>query len=224
MIYQKYEKTLRAVGAAAALLMLSACGDSAPGTENVVDLDDLLAADLFVEGKEGVWGDITYGNVDAPITVVEYGSLTCSHCADFSKNTFPKVKENFIDTGKVRFIYRNLVRDGLDMVASTVARCRDMETSKRLMKTFFSRQREWMGAEDRNGALASLARRTANMSRTEFDRCASNRDLMASLTEMAKTGRDKFRVNGTPTVFVNGLTLNGYGFEDIKKAVESAED
>ena len=223
MIYQKYEKSLRAIGAAAALLMLSACGEGGTGSSNVVDADDLLAANLYVEGKDGVWGDIVYGSADAPVTVVEYASLTCPHCANFSKNIFPKVKEEFIDTGKVRFIYRNYVMNGADMVASAVARCRDMETAKRLMKVYFNRQSEWARSEDRNGALASLARRTANMSRSEFDRCASNRELMASLTEMTKAGREEFRVVATPTVFVNGVSVDDYTWENLKAELEKAQ-
>jgi len=224
MNYQKYAKSLRALGATAALLMASACGDSGTESSNIVDAEDLIAANLYVEGKEGVWGDIVYGKADAPVTIVEYASLTCPHCANFSKNTFPKVKEEFINTGKVRFIYRNYVMNGADMVASAVARCRDMETAKRLMKVYFSRQREWASAEDLNGALASLARRTANMSRTEFDSCASNRGLMASLTEMTKNGREQFRVVATPTIFVDGVSVDDFQWENLKAVIEKAQN
>jgi len=222
MIYQGYQKTLKVIGAAAALLMLAACGEGGnTESSNVVDAEDLLAANQYVDGKSGTWGDIVYGSEDAPVTVVEYASLTCPHCATFASTIFPKVKEEFIDTGKVRFIYRNYVMNGLDMTASTVARCRDMETTKRLMKVFFSRQREWTGAQDRNGALASLVRRNANMSRAEFDRCASNRELMASLTEMTKSA-NKFKVVATPTIFVDGASVDDYRWEKLKEVLEKA--
>lgn len=222
MNYQSYQKSLKAIGAAAALLMLSSCGESGNSeSSNVVDEGDLLAANLHVEGKAGTWGDIVYGSEDAPVTVVEYASLTCPHCATFSKTIFPKVKEEFIDTGKIRFIYRNYVMNGADMMASTVARCRDMETTKRMMKVLFDRQREWASAQDRNGAMASLARRTANMSRAEFDRCASNRELMANLTAMTKTARD-FKVVATPTIFVQGASVDDYSWENLKKVLEDA--
>jgi len=221
MIYQKYQKALKGIASAAALLMLAACGESDQGARTV-DQEDLLAANNYVEGKDGTWGDIVYGSEDAPITIVEYASLTCPHCANFSKNIFPKIKEEYIDTGKVRFIYRNYVMNGIDMVASTVARCRDMNTAKRLLKVFFDRQQEWARAEDRNGAMASLARRAANMSRSEFDRCASNREMMASLTDMTRTAQKTFQVGVTPTVFVNGVDVEDYRWDKLKPILDEA--
>lgn len=219
MIHHKYQKLVKAIAGAMTLFALAACGSSEEGT--VVDKEELLAANNYVEGKEGTWGDIVYGSEDAPVTIVEYASLTCPHCATFSKSIFPKIKEEFIDTGKVRFIYRNYVMNGVDMVASTVARCRDMETTKRLMDVFFDRQGEWMRAEDRNAALASLARRAANMSRAEFDRCASNREMMASLTEM-KQASVKFQVASTPTIFLDGRYVEDYRWENLQGLLEEA--
>jgi protein-disulfide isomerase len=226
MNYQKYQKSLKgagkAIGAAALILLLAACGDGGAGeSSNVVDADELLAANQYEEGKSGVWGDITYGSADAPVTVIEYASLTCPHCANFANTIFPSVKKKFIDSGKIRFIYRNYVMNGADMTASIVARCRDMDVAKRLTKVFFSRQSEWARAEDRNGALASLARRTANMSRSEFDRCASDRKMMASLTEMTKTASG-FRVVATPTIFVDGVSVDDFRWENLDKVLEKA--
>lgn len=221
MIHHKYQKMMRAFGGAIALFALAACGESEEAGRTV-DQDELLAANSYVEGKAGTWGDIVYGSADAPVTIVEYASLTCPHCATFSKTIFPKLKEEFIDTGKVRFIYRNYVMNPIDMIASTVARCRDEETTKRLMDVFFERQNEWVRAEDRNAAMASLARRAANMSRAEFDRCASNREMMVSLTEMTKTASTKFGVGRTPTIFVEGLDVEDFRWEQLKPMLEEA--
>jgi len=223
MIYKKYQKSIRMIGAVAGLFILAACGDSG-GTESslVIDADDLLAASFTVEGKSsGTWGDIVYGADDAPVTVIEYASLTCPHCATFANTIFPDLKKEFIDTGKIKFIYRNYIFNGSDMMASTVARCRDMETTKRLMKVFFSRQSEWSRDQDLNGALASLVRRHANMSRAEFDRCASDREQMANLTKMTQSARD-FRVASTPTVFVDGVSVDDYRWENLKAVLEKA--
>ena len=222
MNYQKYQGAFKFIGAAAAMLMLSACGESGETeSSNIVDADDLLAANFYVEGKSGTWGDIVYGDADAPVAVIEYASLTCPHCATFANTIFPELKKEFIDTGKVKFIYRNYIFNGADMAASTVARCRDMETTQRLMKVFFSRQREWSGAQDRNGALASLVRRSANMSRSEFDRCASDREQMANLTKMTKSARD-FNVISTPTIFVDGVSVDDYRWENLKVVLDKA--
>ena len=222
MIYQKYQKTARAATAVAAMLIVAACdsGASTSGSANVYNQATLDAANVYEEGKSGTWGDIVYGNDDAPITVIEYGSLTCGACGAFDREIFPKLEEEFIKTGKVKFIFRNLVRDNVDMVASTVARCRDTDTSKRLNRLFFERQGDWLGAEDRNAALAKLARRAVNMSRTEFDRCASDRDLMKNLTAMTKSGQIEFNVRSTPTIFVNGAGLDDFRWDNFKKVLE----
>jgi protein-disulfide isomerase len=223
MIYKTYQNMVKAVSAGAALLVLAACGESGNEGSNVVDADALLAANHEVEAEAGIWGDIVYGSEDAPIVVVEYASLTCPHCASFSKNDFPKIKADFIDTGKVRFHYRNYVMNPVDMRASLVARCRDMETTKRLMNVFFARQREWARAEDWTGALAGLARRTVNMSRTEFDRCASNREMITNLTKMT-TGALAFNVAATPTIFVNGVAAEQNDYESLKAMIEKASN
>lgn len=221
MIYQKYQKFVKACTAAAALLAVAACGDSGGGTATVVDADALLAADQHDETKTaGVWGDIVYGDANAPITVVEYASTTCPACAAFSQTVFPQLKAEYIDTGKVRLLYRNYVLNSVDMRASIVARCRDMETAKRLMDVFFGRQKEWVSDQDWTGAVAGLARRTVNMSRTEFDRCASNRDMITNLTEMTVIGRNDFGVTGTPTLFVNGIMVDRNDYETLKEVIE----
>ncbi len=225
MNYKKYQNLLKGFGAASVMLLASACGDgqNVAGGGSSFSSDAMIEANNFEEGKSGTWGDIVYGSADAPVTIVEYASLTCPHCATFAATTFPEIEKDYIETGKVRFIYRNFVMNGVDMVASTVARCRDMKTTKHLMKVFFSRQREWIGAEDRNAALASLARRTVNMSRTEFDRCASDRELMGNLTDMTKTATTTFSINSTPSIFVDGTQVTNPTLENLKKALDAAE-
>jgi protein-disulfide isomerase len=222
MIYKTYQNLAKACVAGAALFLVAACGESGGESGTRVDAEALAAADQVVEGKEGVWGDIVYGDPNAPVTIVEYASLTCPHCATFAHTEFERIQKDFIDTGKVVFRYRNFVMNALDMRASLVARCRDMETTKRLMHVFFGRQQEWARAEDWTGALASIARRTVNMSRTEFDRCASDRDMIKNLTEMTVTASDTFQVNSTPSIFVNGVLAERNDYDTIKELIEQA--
>lgn len=170
----------------------------------------------------GTWGDIVYGNADAPVTVIEYASLTCPHCATFAMQTFPKIKADYIDSGKVRFVYRNFLLNRVDLAASTVARCGDDTTTKHLMKVFFGRQMEWLRAEDPLDGLAAIARRTANMSRVQFDQCLSNKDMHKSLVEMTTAGRNEFNISGTPTVIVNGKVLDGNSWDAVKEGIEAA--
>ena len=228
MNHKKYHEIFKAIGAASVLLMVAACGDSGadkqteatPPTEAAANpsIDTAVSADHSV----GTWGDIVYGSADAPVTVIEYASLTCPHCASFARDIFPKIKAEYIDTGKVKFLYRNFLLNRLDLAASTVARCGDMKQTKKLMSVLFSRQNEWARAEDPQDALASLARRTVNMSRTDFDRCLSNVDMHKNLVAMTSKGADTFKVSGTPSVLVNGVMTENYGFEAVKKAIDAA--
>jgi len=232
MIHNRFEVMSRVI-AFGALLFVAACGQNEPAGETKTET--VTAADKSAEATtasasetvsesfnagEGTWGDIVYGADDAPVTVIEYASLTCPHCASFSMQVFPKIKKEYIDTGKVRFLYRNFLLNRVDMAASTVARCGDMEMSKKLMKVFFSRQNEWIRGENPTDGLAALARRTVNMSRVDFDRCLSNTDMHKSLVKMTADGRNEFNISGTPTIIVNDTVLENSAWETVKEAID----
>lgn len=232
MNYQKYAAFVKNVLLAGALLGLAACGDSGGDAEQVdpevVAAGEAAAAAEAQElsaaaGGEGTWGDIVYGSADAPVEIIEYASLTCPHCARFAADIFPKIKSEYVDTGKVRFIYRNFVMNQFDMAASVVARCKDTEVTKRLMTVFFDRQAAWIGAEDRVGALAGLARRAGGMSRTQFDRCIADRDMQQHLAKMTDDGRIRYKVNATPTLLVEGSKVEATNDWDAVKAAIEAE-
>ncbi len=230
MNYKKYQDMFRSVGIASAFLMLVACGendadkatDTATSTEvTAASTNTGNASSAPVDRSVGTWGDIVYGSEDAPVTVIEYASLTCPHCAGFAREIFPQIKKEFIDTGKIKFVYRNFLLNRVDMAASTVARCGDMKQTKKLMSVYFSRQNEWMRAENPQDALASLARRTVNMSRTDFDRCLSNVEMHKNLVAMTSGAADQYNISSTPQVVVNGEVTTDYSFETIKKAIEA---
>lgn len=229
MSYQKYIDFSKKLAVGALLLAVSACSaddssEPAGDPEQIKAEEAAAAAEAQqladASGGEGTWGDIVYGDPAAPIEVIEYASLTCPHCANFAVNIFPQIKEKYIDTGKVKFIYRNYVMNQYDMMASVVARCKTPEVSRRLMKVFFERQSNWVGAEDRVGALANLARRAGGMSRTQFDRCAANREMQQHLVKMTTDGSVRYKVNATPTIIVDGTKVDVATWENIEKAIE----
>lgn len=231
MNYQKYSEYLKGFALSLALLGLAACSDSGGDAETadpaVVAEEEAAAAAEAQElaaaaGGEGVWGDIVYGNPDAPVEIIEYASLTCPHCARFAADIFPKIEAEYIDTGKVKFIYRNYVMNPYDMAASVAARCKTPDVAKRLMKVYFDRQSAWLGAEDRVGALAGLARRAGGISRTQFDRCTANRDMQQHLAKMTQDGAARYRVDATPTLLVEGSkVLATNDWEAVKAAIEA---
>ena len=232
MNYQTYTKFLKIAAACLSMLVASACSEGGDSDGPAVDPEVVKAqeAEALAEasklaeaaGGKGVWGDIVYGDPNAPVEIIEYASLTCPHCANFAANIFPKIKENYIDTGKVKFIYRNYVMNKYDMAASAVARCKSPEVSKKLMSVFFARQAAWLGTEDREGALANLARRAGGISRTEFDRCVANQEMQKHLVKMTSDGAVRYNVNATPTLLVDGSkVLQTNDWEVVKAAIDA---
>ncbi|WP_020400695.1 DsbA family protein [Kordiimonas gwangyangensis] len=222
MSYNRSAFVRYAFGASMAL-MLAACGDSSEtGTTGGAKFD-MPATELTAEqaAAEGTWGDIVYGDPNAPVTVVEYASLTCPHCATFSKEHFPEFKKKYIDTGKVKLLYRNFIMNRVDLMASAVARCGDMEVTQKLMSVFFARQYDWARSENPVDELASLARRVG-ISRTEFDKCVNNKEMHKHLMALTKTAVDDYQVNSTPSFFVNGERMDFTNFDDLDEKLTKA--
>ena len=233
MSYQTYFNVSKKIMVASLLFGLAACssesGDNAETADpEVIAAEEAAAAAEAQElsaaaGGEGTWGDIVYGDPNAPVEIIEYASLTCPHCARFAADIFPKIKSEYIDTGKVKFVYRNYVMNPYDMTASAAARCKSSDVTKRLMKVFFDRQSDWVSAEDRVAALAGLARRAGGISRTQFDRCIANREMQQHLAKMTQDGAVRYKVNATPTVLVDGSKVEATNSWDAVKAAIDAE-
>lgn len=231
MNYQTYINISKSIATGILLLAMGACSDSGNEGGSAVDPEVVKAqeAEALAEaaklaeaaGGEGTWGDIVYGDPNAPVEVIEYASFTCPACANFEATIFPKIKENYIDTGKVKFIYRNFVRDKYDLAASSASRCKSPDIAKRLTKVFFERQRDWLGNEDRAAGLAALARRAGGMSRIEFDRCVANKDMQTHLVKMGQDGAIRYNVNATPTIIVDGDPVDVATWENIKAAIDA---
>lgn len=226
MNYNDCLNKLKLIAVSAAFLSLAACSGESDTNTATTEADAAATeavADVLPDAAtgEGTWGDIVYGDPNAPIEIIEYASLTCPHCASFATQIFPKIKENYIDTGKVKFIYRNFVMNRYDMAASVVARCKSPDVAKRLMKVFFEQQNVWARAEDPAGALASIARRAGGISRTQFDRCMANQDMQKHLVKMGQDGSVKYDVNSTPTIILNGDKVEDFRWENLQALIDA---
>ncbi|WP_281300291.1 MULTISPECIES: DsbA family protein [unclassified Iodidimonas] len=167
---------------------------------------DVITTDTASE-KGFALGGVAMGNPDAPVTIIEYASLTCPHCAAFHKDVLPGLKENFIQSGKVRYVFYNYVMNRIDLAASSISRCFGPERFFPLSDLFFSRQREWLAnARDQGQVIDDMAAlvRRAGISRTEFDQCLAERDLQQHLVEMTSGGQARWQITGTPTIIVDG--------------------
>ncbi len=172
--------------------------------------------------------DIVIGSPDAPITIIEYASLTCPHCAHFAEAIYPKLKETYIDTGKVRYVFRNFILNPLDLVVSTAVRCQPRDVQWPLIEMLFARQAEWMRnlrSGDRETILSDVAAvfRRAGVSRADFDRCIADKTLQQKLVDATKAAGERYDVHGTPTLILNGRTLPPIGnFEELSREIEKA--
>lgn len=152
--------------------------------------------------------DIALGSNDAPVTIVEYASMTCPHCAAFYTNTFPDLKSKYIDTGKVRFIFREFPLDPLAAAASMLARCAGDDRRNAIVDLLFAQQKNWTYTDKPVEALAALLKQTG-MSQSTFDACLKNQDLLNKITKVHDHAAEKFGVTATPTFFINGKKENG---------------
>ncbi len=169
--------------------------------------------------RAGPLGDRTLGNPNAPVTVIEYASLTCPHCRNYHANVFPKVKQAYIDTGKVRYIVREFPLGRSAGNAAIINRCAPPEKYFTLLDAFLARQAEWVSQEVRLDAIYGVTKSTG-MSRETFDKCLTNQGIIDGLNEVKQRGR-RYGVVGTPTFFVNGRKAQGaITFEEIKALIE----
>jgi len=158
--------------------------------------------------KPGVLPDMALGKPDAPVTVVEYASMTCGHCAHFHETVFPHLKETYIDTGKVYFIYREFPLDALAAAVSMLARCSPGDRYFEMTKLFYDKQKDWIRADDQVEALFGLAKQSG-FTRDTFKTCLTDQKLLDGITAGRKRGSEDFEIDGTPTFFVNGKKIVG---------------
>ena len=170
--------------------------------------------------KPGPLPDLVLGNADAPITVVEYASMTCGHCAHFHTTVFPTLKEKYVDTGKVRFIMREFPLDNLAAAASMLARCAGDDKTFPLISVLFAKQDDWAFVKgDPRPELLKFAKQ-AGFTQESFEKCLTDQKLLDDIAAIRSRAAETFGVNATPTFFVNGKKLNGVDLADFEKAFE----
>jgi protein-disulfide isomerase len=163
------------------------------------------------------------GDPQAPVTIKEYSSLTCPHCANFHTTTLPSVKKNWIDTGKAKLIYHHYPLDRLALIAGLSADCLESDQAYfAYINLLFETQQSWARAAKPVDALAKTAA-LAGLGRKRFDQCVADETKMDQIIAEMKAGRDDYDIQATPTFIVNGKKLEGaVGYEDFAKALNEA--
>lgn len=166
--------------------------------------------------------EMSWGSPTAPVTIVQYASLTCPHCRNFHLTTYPELKRRFIDTGKVRYILREFPIGKTSGNATIALRCAPAEKYLDLYGKFMEQQASWVSLEVRLDAIYAVARQVG-MTRPQFDACLQNQGMIESLKWVKERGR-KLGVVGTPNFFIGDkLIKKELTIAEIADYVEQAE-
>jgi protein-disulfide isomerase len=165
---------------------------------------DVPMAELMAPGP---LGEHALGSANAPVTIIEYASMTCPHCAHFHETTYPEMKKKYIDTGKVRFIFREFPLDPLAAAGSMLARCAGKDKYFALIETLFSQQKDWVVQKPLEPMLGIA--KQAGFTQQSFDECLANQQMLAGIEESRTRANTKLGVNSTPTFFINGKVFRG---------------
>jgi len=151
--------------------------------------------------------DVTLGKADAPITVIEYFSLNCPHCARFAADPFPKLKTDFIDTGKVKWIMRDFPLNDVALAAAMIAHCSG-DRYMAFIDAYFQTQEAWATSKDPLAAIKVTAR-IGGLDGPAVDKCLADNAMLAAINARAADATDKQGVKATPTFIVNGDKVEG---------------
>lgn len=178
-----------------------------------VDLSDLATPPEL--------GEKALGKADAPVTVIEYASATCPHCAHFHAQTYPELKKLYIDTGKVRFVFREFPFDQLALAAFMLARCAPDDKFFAFIDTLFARQKDWVKRQGAREALLAISK-SAGFTEETFNACLKDEKVARGIIAIQRKGAEKYGVDSTPTFFINGKLLKGaQDLSDFRKMIDA---
>jgi protein-disulfide isomerase len=195
----------------AAALILGSAG--AFGQDAAVNTDELYAP--------GSLGERALGPAEAPVTVVEYASMSCPHCAAFELTVLPELKTKYIDSGKIRFIFREFPHNNPGYPPAMVARCAPEGRFFEVVHAYFEKQEEWLSSADIMQSIRAIAKEHGFTDQS-FDACVANQALFEALKESRDRGAG-FGVQGTPSFFINGKKLeDAPTLENLSREIDAA--
>jgi len=166
----------------------------------MVPLEQLMSA--------GPLPDIVQGAANAPATIIEYASLTCTHCAAFHETIWPDLKAKYVDSGRAKFILREFPLDPLATAGFMLARCSGPDKRNLLIDQLFSQQKAWAFVDKPIQPLLDIVKQTG-MTQTDFETCLKNQELYDQVNQSRDRAAEAFNIDATPTFFVNGRKLVG---------------
>ncbi|MBB1248582.1 DsbA family protein [Rhizobium sp. G21] len=186
-----------------------------PTPDGEVDVATLMAP--------GPLPEVSLGKDDAKVTIVEYMSMTCPHCARFHNSVFEEIKQKYIDSGKARFVLREFPLDNRAAAAIMLARCAPKEQYFPMVSALFKSQMTWATAEDGRAALLQMAK-LAGFSEQSFEACLTNQKLLDEVNATREKASKDFGVDSTPTFFINGKRYAGeMSVAEMSALIDAAE-
>ncbi len=218
------------ISAAAAVIGLGAWFVTSPGSNDtaVTSVDPVGAANAQ-EAEIDTSGivDMTMGNPDAPVTVIEYASFTCPHCANFHAGDYEKLKSGYIDTGKINFIYREVYFDRPGLWASMIARCAGTETAFfGMTDLIYEGQSTWARAGDMVAIVDELRRigRLAGLGDDQMEACLQDADKARTLVAWYQENATEDGIESTPSFVINGTRYSNMAFDDMAAIIDEAAE
>ena len=205
-------------------------------TNDAEPVEEALAEVAFLDR------DMVMGDVNAPIEIIEYASLTCNHCATFHNSVLPEIKEKYVDTGKAKIVVRSFLLNAIDLSASTLTRCVSEKRYFPFVNALFNRQTEWYDIPEYQRLSAEHDQQTANqmfvdntldevakiarqvgMNKKKIDACMADEKIGEYLFSVQQEAIENYKVSATPTIIVNG-NKTGNDYASVAKAIEDALD
>lgn len=167
--------------------------------------------------------ELVLGAADAKVTVTEYASYTCPHCANFHSEVFKPLKADYIDTGKVRFVFREVYFDRYGLWASIMARCGGDMRYFGISGILFEKQQEWAASDDPTVVIENIKTigRSAGLDDAALDACFSDQKMAEAMVAQFQTNMEADEVEGTPTLIVNGTKHGNMHYADLKTLIEA---
>lgn len=187
-----------------------------PGAANAQSTN----ADVDISGIP----DMIAGNPDAKVEIIEYASFTCPHCASFHQTTFKQLKSEYIDTGKIRFVYREVFFDRFGLWASLVARCGGEEKFFGIADLIYADQSQWTRAGDPAAIVEELRKigRLAGLDNEAIEACLQDGDRAQAMVAWYQKNAEADDIDSTPSFIINGKKHSNMSFADMKKIIDDA--
>ena len=227
MLNTKNSRRLRCFAAAFGLaattcftVLPSFGADNKPAETKTVEVKSVGTVDMTKLLEPGKGKEMVEGKADAPVTIVEYASLTCSHCGDFYRETLPSIRDKYIKTGKARLVFREFAYDARAQAGYMLARCVPEDRYFPMLQVLFERQMEWAAADDALPPLKKIAA-LAGLDENGVDACLKNQSVLDEVKSSFERGKE-FGVTSTPTFFINGKKYEGaLSVDEMSSVIDS---